>query len=76
MTREARVLPEYVVEGETGWVVPPGDAAALADALAEALGDPTRLARMGEAGRGWYEGQRRREEAILREMYAGVGGAR
>ena len=73
-------LPEYVVEGETGWVVEPGDAAALADALAEALGaalgDPARLARMGEAGRAWYEGQRRREEQSLRAMYGRVGGAR
>ena len=67
--------PEYVVEGETGWVVPPGDAGALAEALGAALGDPARLARMGEAGRAWYERQRRREEQILREMYARAGRA-
>lgn len=32
-------LPEAVLDGRTGLVVPPGDAAALADALATALGD-------------------------------------
>lgn len=69
-------LPEYVVEGETGWVVPPGDAGALAEALGSALGDPARLARAGQAGRAWYEHARKREEQTLREMYARMGGAR
>ncbi len=32
----AGALPEYVVEGETGWIVPPEDPAALASALAAA----------------------------------------
>jgi glycosyltransferase involved in cell wall biosynthesis len=30
-------LPESVIDGETGWLVPPGDVAALAVALADAL---------------------------------------
>ena len=40
-----------VVEGETGALVPPGDATALAVKLAEMLGAPTRLATMGAAAR-------------------------
>jgi glycosyltransferase involved in cell wall biosynthesis len=63
-------LPEYVVEGETGWVVPPGDPQALAEVLAAALADPQRLARMGQAGRAWYERQRQAETAALQAMYA------
>lgn len=37
--------------GETGLVVPPNDAAALAEALTSLLADPSRRATMGEAGR-------------------------
>jgi glycosyltransferase involved in cell wall biosynthesis len=65
-------LPEYVVEGETGWVIPPSDPLALADVLHEALGDPDRLARMGSAGRAWYERERQSEGETLRAMYAGL----
>jgi glycosyltransferase involved in cell wall biosynthesis len=42
-------LPEMVVEGRTGFVVPPGDPAQLASCLIEALGDSARLAEMGRA---------------------------
>jgi starch synthase (maltosyl-transferring) len=41
---------DLVVPGETGWLVPPRDPAALADALDEAAADPDRR-RYGEAGR-------------------------
>jgi glycogen synthase len=44
-------IPEVVVDGETGWLVEPGDPAALGQALRRALGDPARATRMGEAGR-------------------------
>ena len=44
-------IPEVVVDGETGRLVEPGDVAALAQALREALADPERARRMGEAGR-------------------------
>lgn len=41
---------EIVVEGETGWLVPPGDAVAMARALGAVLDDPQRARAMGEAG--------------------------
>ena len=44
-------LPEIVVDGETGLVVEPGDAEALADAVAALAGDLERAAAMGRAGR-------------------------
>ena len=44
-------LPDKVRDGETGWLVAPGDARALARTLRTALGSGTRLAAMGAAGR-------------------------
>jgi glycosyltransferase involved in cell wall biosynthesis len=40
-------LPHSIIEGETGRLVPPGDPAALAQALATMLRDPGQLAQMG-----------------------------
>jgi glycosyltransferase involved in cell wall biosynthesis len=65
----AGALPEYVEDGVTGAVVEPGHPAALARCLEELLGDPEHLARMGAAGRAWYDTQRAREERALSEMY-------
>lgn len=42
---------DAVVAGETGLLVPPDDAAALAEAMAAALADPAQRARLGRAGR-------------------------
>ena len=50
-------IPEVVVDGETGWLVEPGDVAALSRALREALADPERGRRMGAAGRRRVEAQ-------------------
>jgi glycosyltransferase involved in cell wall biosynthesis len=45
-------IPELVQPGKTGWLVPSGDAAALAEALKEMLAaTPQQLAAMGAAGR-------------------------
>jgi len=44
-------LPEIVADGETGYVVPPADAEALADRIVALAGDLTRAAEMGRAGR-------------------------
>ncbi len=43
-------LPEVVVDGETGHLVPPGDAEAMGRALARLVEDPSERARMGAAG--------------------------
>ena len=63
-------LAEYVVEGQTGWLVPPRDPQALAQALQAALSDPERLARLGRAGGAWYERQREQEGATLQALYS------
>lgn len=44
-------VPEIVLDGETGLLVPTSDAGALAEALIALLGDPDRARRFGEAGR-------------------------
>lgn len=43
-------IPEVVVDGETGWLVPQEDPERLAAALGEALSDPAEAARRGAAG--------------------------
>ncbi|MEA2604301.1 MAG: glycogen synthase [Acidobacteriota bacterium] len=43
-------IPEVVVDGETGWLVPPEDPEALAAALSEVLAGPAEARRRGEAG--------------------------
>ncbi len=65
-------LPEYVVDGETGWVVEPGNSEALAECLQAAFDNPERLKQMGEAGRAWYQTQRRVEHDTLLDMYQRV----
>jgi glycosyltransferase involved in cell wall biosynthesis len=66
-------LPEYVREGETGWIIPPNDTAALANCLRAAFGDPARLRQMGQAGHALLEAQSRDEHQVLRRMYEQAG---
>ena len=50
-------LPDKVRDGVTGWLVPPGDAPALARALRTALDPGTALTAMGAAGRAFVEAE-------------------
>ncbi len=69
-------LPEIVVDGETGLVVPAGDADALAAAIVELALDPARVRRLGDAARaralGEFSTTRAVEgvEAVYREALA------
>jgi glycosyltransferase involved in cell wall biosynthesis len=44
-------LPDKVMPGQNGWLVPPGDTQALAGSIREALQDRARLEKMGAASR-------------------------
>ena len=61
---------EAVVDGETGFLVPPGDAGALATAIRTLLADPLRARRTGEAAR-----DRLRARFTARAMVDGVSAA-
>ncbi|HET7464277.1 MAG TPA: glycosyltransferase family 4 protein [Longimicrobium sp.] len=56
-------IPEIVIDGETGLLVPPGDVGALADALRALVASPGRRREMGAAAR------RRIEEVASVERY-------
>jgi glycosyltransferase involved in cell wall biosynthesis len=51
LSTRVSAIPEVVVDGETGWLVPPRDPDAIAAALREALSDPALLRARGEQGR-------------------------
>lgn len=44
-------IPELVIDGVTGWLVPPGDPSALARTIGNVLADRSRAAEVGQAGR-------------------------
>lgn len=50
-------LAEVVHDGESGYLVPPGDPAALAEALGRVLADPEQASAMGRRGRALVEAQ-------------------
>lgn len=70
-------IPEAILDGETGFIVPERDAEALAARLAAIVGDPGLRARMGEAARRLAERrfdftrQMRRLEALYDQVRAG-----
>ena len=57
-------MREIVVEGETGYLVPAGDPAALRAALEALLADPGLRDRLGAAGRRRYEEQYSQEQMV------------
>ncbi|MFL5341017.1 MAG: glycosyltransferase [Gemmataceae bacterium] len=70
--------PEALVDGRTGYLVPPGHPAALAGRIGELLADPELRARMGPAGRDHVRRQftfEAQAEAYLR-LFAELGIAR
>lgn len=64
-------IPECVIDGQTGFLVPERDVGALAERIAELLDDPARRQRMGTAGRALIERQFdiRRQTAALESHY-------
>jgi glycosyltransferase involved in cell wall biosynthesis len=68
-------IKEVVTEGRTGFLVPPGDATALADRVTELLDDPLRAQEMGVAARavvvaGWsVDVMVRRYERLIESIY-------
>ncbi len=65
---DIRGCREVVVDGDTGVLVPPRDAAALAAAVERLLADPAERARMGEAGRRRMLEQFDEEQVVARTL--------
>lgn len=61
--------PEVVIDGKTGYLVPPGDPVALADAVTRLVADPELRARMGAAGRAIVD-PAFRAETMVKEIAA------
>ena len=59
-------IPEQIVDGETGLLVPPNDAAALAKALISLLSHPPKARRLGESLQAVYRSSFRWEETARR----------
>jgi glycosyltransferase involved in cell wall biosynthesis len=70
-------VPSVIVPGRNGWLVPPGDAAALGAALKEALTDEAAARARAEQARADYEASHSREAMGRRYLaiYASVLGA-
>jgi len=66
--------PEVVREGETGYLVPPGNPEALAERIGTLLADPARRRAMGEAGRRRIEADFTHEHTVRlwEELYERV----
>ena len=64
-------VAEWLVNGEHGYLVPPGDAVALARAADALAADSAEARRMGRAGRAWVARHLKREDLMERlgEIY-------
>jgi glycosyltransferase involved in cell wall biosynthesis len=67
-------LPEIIKDGETGILVPPGDAKELASAIGKLAADEPAIRQMGKAGRAYAEAAFRPEDHYerLMEIYNSV----
>lgn len=65
-------IPDVVLHGETGLLVPPEDVGALAEALARLAGDAALRRTMGVAGRAYVEREYRWQDnaALMERLYA------
>jgi glycosyltransferase involved in cell wall biosynthesis len=65
-------MRDFVVDGVTGFLVPPGDAIAMRDAIAKLWNDPHLAAAMGLAGRAHVEREFNPAvvDARIRQAYA------
>jgi glycosyltransferase involved in cell wall biosynthesis len=63
-------LPEVVLDGECGYIVPPSDPVTLRDRLRRVLSDPEHAARLGQAARRRIEERFTWEEVVWRCLAA------
>ncbi len=65
-------IPDVVLDGTSGLLVPPADARALADAIARLAGDAALRRTMGAAGRAYVERDYRWQDnaALMERLYA------
>ena len=63
---DAAAIPELIVHGQRGWLVPPADPAALAAGLAALLADPDRRERLGAAAAAWARAELTWERSAAR----------
>ena len=73
---DVTAVGEVVIDGETGWLVPAGDTAALTAAIAEAIGPATDTAQRTDAARALVEAHydSRLQAAALRELAGAPAG--
>jgi glycosyltransferase involved in cell wall biosynthesis len=63
---DSRGLRDYVVDGQTALIVPPGDAGALANAVRRLVGDPDLASQLARNGRQFVEQHCRSEQYAAR----------
>jgi glycosyltransferase involved in cell wall biosynthesis len=65
-------IPDVVVDGETGMLVPPADPTRLAAAIARLAGDPALRKKMGAAGRSYVASRYRWQDnaRLMEDLYA------